>query len=319
MPNLLLDFERPLAELETKIEELRSFGSEKGIDLSAEIQTLENKATNLKKTIYDNLTPWQRVLIARHPERPTTLDYIKNLFEDFIELHGDRHFGDDPAVVGGIARFHGQPVTVIGQVKGKDTKENIARNFGYAHPEGNRKALRLMEQAEKFGRPVFTFVDTPGAYCGIGAEERGQAEAIARNLFRMTTLRVPVIATVTSEGGSGGALALAVGDRVMMLENAIYSISTPETYASILWKDTSRASEAAADMKMTSGDLLSLKVIDEVIPEPLGGAHRDHREVFKILDKQLQKAFNALRKIPIEILLENRYAKFRGIGHYISG
>lgn len=319
MPNALLDFEKPLAELEAKIEELRKFGADKGIDLSDEIETLEKKAENLKNSIYGNLTAWQRVQIARHPERPVASDYIKNLFEEFIELHGDRHYGDDPAVMGGIARFHGQPVTVIGTVKGKDTKENIARNFGYAHPEGYRKTIRLMEQAEKFGRPVLTFVDTPGAYCGIGAEERGQAEAIARNLFRMTTLRTPVIATVIGEGGSGGALAIAVGDRVMMLENAVYSISTPETYSSILWKDTGRAAEAAEAMKMTSKDLTDLGVIDEIIPEPMGGAHKNYKEIFKNTDKYLQKALKELQKISLENLLEKRYAKFRGIGQYVSG
>lgn len=319
MPSTLLDFEKPLAELETKIEELRKFGSEKGIDLSDEIETLENKALKLKKSIYGNLTAWQRVQIARHADRPTSADFIKNIFADFIELHGDRHFGDDPAVMGGIALFHGRPVTVIGHVKGKDTKENIYRNFGYAHPEGNRKAYRLMELAEKFGRPVITFVDTPGAYCGIGAEERGQAETIARNLFRMMTLKVPVIATVIGEGGSGGALAMAVGDHVMMLENAVYSISSPEAYASILWKDAGRASEAAAAMKMTSKDLLELGVIDEVVPEPLGGAHKNPKEIFRNTDKYLQKTLTALLKVPTGELLDKRYAKFRGIGQFVSG
>lgn len=319
MSNSLLEFEKPLAELEAKIEELRKFGSEKGIDLSDEIGTLENKAANLKKDIYGKLTAWQRVQIARHPERPTSVDYIKNLFEDFIELHGDRHFGDDQAVMGGIARFHGQPVTVIGTVKGRDTKENIARNFGYAHPEGYRKALRLMEQAEKFGRPVLTFVDTPGAYCGIGAEERGEAEAIAQNLFRMTTLKVPIIATIIGEGGSGGALAIAVGDRVMLLENAVYAISAPETYANILWKDPSRAPEAAEAMKMTAKDLLALAVIDDIIPEPLGGAHKNYKEAFKNTDKYLLKALKELQKMSQDELLAARYAKFRGIGQYVSG
>lgn len=319
MSNILLDFEKPLVELETKIEELRSFGAERGIDLSDEIETLVNKATTLKKSIYGNLTAWQRVQIARHPERPTTIDYIKNLFEEFIEMHGDRHYGDDPAVMGGIARFHGQPVTVIGLVKGKGTKENIARNFGYAHPEGYRKALRLMEQAEKFGRPVLTFVDTPGAYCGIGAEERGVAEAIARNLFRMTTLRVPVIATVIGEGGSGGALAIAVGDRVLLLENAVYSVSAPETCASILWKDTSRAAEAAEAMKMTASDLMELAVIDDVIPEPLGGAHKNPKEIFRNTDKYLHKVLKELQKMSQDDLLAKRYAKFRGIGQFVSG
>jgi acetyl-CoA carboxylase carboxyl transferase subunit alpha len=319
MPNILLEFEKPLIELEAKIEELVKFGKDKGIDLSEEIKTLQTKAENLKKEIYGNLTPWQRITIARHPERPGAVDYIKMLFEGFIELHGDRFYGDDPAIIGGIAKFHGQPVTIIGNVKGKDTKENLACNFGYAHPEGYRKALRLMEQAEKFGRPIFTFIDTPGAFCGIGAEERGEAWAIAENLTRMATLKVPVICTITGEGGSGGALAIAVGDHIMMLENAVYSVSTPETFATILWKDMSRAQDAAAVMKGTAKDLAELGVIDEIIAEPLGGAHKNHQETAKILDKSLLKALNALKKIPVEQLPKKRQEKFRGIGQFISG
>ena len=319
MANNLLDFEKPLVELETKIEELKNFSREKGIDLSNEVKTLQSKAENLKREIYANLSPWQRISLARHPERPGTIDFIKLLFEGFIEMHGDRYYGDDPAVIGGIARFNGQPVTVIGNVKGKDTKDNIARNFGYAHPEGYRKALRLMEQAEKFGRPVLTFVDTPGAYCGIGAEERGQAWAIARNLTRMMTLSVPIIATIMGEGGSGGALAIAVGDHLAMLENAVYSISTPETFASILWKDSTKASDAAALMKMTARDLEEMVVIDEVIPEPLGGAHKNPQEVAKVLGKSLQKALVSLKKLSNDKLLEKRYERFRGIGQFISG
>lgn len=319
MPNVLLDFEKPLVELEAKIEELIRFGSEKGIDLTEEIKTLQTKAENLKKDIYGNLTPWQRITIARHPERPGAVDYIKMLFEDFIELHGDRHYGDDPAVIGGIARFHGVPVTIIGTVKGKDTKENIACNFGYAHPEGYRKALRLMEQAEKFGRPVLTFVDTPGAYCGIGAEERGEAWAIAENLTRMAMLKVPVICTITGEGGSGGALAIAVGDHIIMLENAVYSVTTPEAFATILWKDISRAQDAAGVMKGTARDLADFGVIDEIIAEPLGGAHKNYQEMAKSLDKSLWKTLNNLKKIPVDQLLQKRQEKFRGIGQYISG
>lgn len=319
MPNILLEFEKPLIELEAKIDELTRFSNEKGIDLSAEIKTLQNKAETLKKEIYGNLSPWKRVAIARHPERPGTLDYIKYIFEDFMELYGDRSYGDDPAIIGGIARFKGQPVTIIGHVKGKDTKENIARNFGYAHPEGNRKAIRLMEQAEKFGRPIFTFIDTPGAYCGIGAEERGQAQAIAVNLTRMITLAVPIIVTVVGEGASGGALAIGVGDHVAILENAVYSIITPEGYASILWKDTTRAQEAAAAMKMTAPDLEQLGVIDEIIPEPLGGAHKNPQEAAKLLCKSMQKTLAALQKIPPEKLLEKRYEKFRSIGQFVSG
>jgi len=319
MPNILLDFEKPLIELQVKIEELIEFSTEKEIDLSDEIKTLQTKADKLKKEIYGNLTPWQRITIARHPGRPGTIDYIKMLFDEFIELHGDRFYGDDSAVIGGLAKFHGQPVTVIGNVKGKDTKENIACNFGYAHPEGYRKALRLMKQAEKFRRPIFTFIDTPGAYCGIGAEERGEAWAIAENLTRMVTLKVPVICTVTGEGGSGGALAIAVGDHIMMLENAVYSVSTPETFATILWKDMSRAQDAAAVMKGTAKDLAELGVIDEIIAEPLGGAHKNHQEMARILDKSLLSALNALLKIPFDQLSNNRQEKFRGIGQYISG
>lgn len=319
MPNILLDFEKPLTELEVKIEELVKFSTDKGIDLTDEIKTLQAKAATLKKEIYGNLTPWQRITIARHPERPGVIDYISMLFEEFIEMHGDRFYGDDPAVIGGIAKFHGQPVTVIGNVKGKDTKENIARNFGYAHPEGYRKALRLMKQAEKFGRPIFTFIDTPGAYCGIGAEERGEAWAIAENLMRMATLKVPIMCTITGEGGSGGALAIAVGDHIIMLENAVYSVSTPETFATILWKDISRAQDAAAVMKGTAKDLAELGVIDEIVPEPLGGAHKNHLEMAKILDKSLLKALNALIKIPVDQLPNKRLEKFRGIGQFISG
>ncbi len=319
MPSLLLDFEKPLIELEAKIEELKKFSKDKGIDLSGEINTLQAKAETLKRDIYGNLTPWQRVLIARHPERPGTVDYIKAMFEDFIELHGDRYFGDDPAVIGGIARFHGQPVTVVGHVKGKGTKENLAKNFGMPHPEGNRKALRLMDQAAKFHRPVFAFVDTPGAYCGIGAEERGQAQAIATNLTRMMTLEVPVLVTVIGEGGSGGALAIAVGDYTIMLENAVYAISSPEVFASILWKDPTKAQDAAAIMKMTARDLEELGIIDEIIPEPLGGAHKNPPEMARNLAKSLQKALLSLKKQPVNRLLEKRYEKFRSIGQFVSG
>lgn len=319
MGNLLLDFEKPLIELETKIDELRNFSKEKEIDLSKEIKTLQAKAESLKIDIYGNLKPWQRVLIARHPERPGTIEYIKMIFDGFLELHGDRYFGDDPAMVGGIAKFYGQPVTVLGTVKGKGTKESIARNFGMPHPEGYRKALRLMEQAEKFGRPVFTFIDTAGAYCGIGAEERGEAQAIAANLARMMTLSVPVIVTVIGEGGSGGALAIAIGDQIAMLENAWYSVSSPEAFSLILWKDPGKAQEAAAMMKMTAQDLVSLGVIDEIIAEPLGGAHKNPQEMAKMLSKSLQKSLNSIKKQPVEKILEKRYEKFRSIGKLISG
>lgn len=319
MPNILLDFEKPLLELETKIEELQAFSKEKGIDLSEEIITLQKKAENLKANIYGSLTPWQRVMIARHPERPGTIDYIKMIFEGFMELHGDRFYGDDPAIIGGIAKFRGQPVTVIGHAKGKDTKENLVRNFGMPHPEGYRKTLRLMEQAEKFNRPIITFVDTPGAYPGIGAEERGEAQAIAASLTRMMTLAVPVIVTVIGEGGSGGALAIAVGDHISMLENSVYSISTPEAFASILWKDAAKAQDAAAIMKMTAQDLASLGIIDQVISEPMGGAHKNPQETAKTLAGSLENALKALKEQPIDLVLEKRYEKFRSIGQFISG
>lgn len=315
----ILEFEKPIIELENKIAEFRAFSAEKEIDLTSEIEKLEQKAESLKKSVYGNMSPWQKVLIARHPERPTSLDLIKLIFDDFTELHGDRTYGDDQAVIGGLARFNGRPVTVIGHQKGKDTKDNIARNFGYAHPEGFRKALRLMEQAEKFGRPVFSFIDTPGAYPGVGAEERGQSEAIAYNLYRMSQLKVPIIATVIGEGGSGGALALGVGNRVLLLQHAVYSIATPETFSSILWKASDRASEAAQVMKITALDLLGLKVIDEIIEEPLGGAHKDPSQMAQNMKPYLEKALGELDQLSVEDLLEQRYAKFRGIGQVVSG
>ncbi|MEG6616493.1 acetyl-CoA carboxylase carboxyltransferase subunit alpha [Peptococcaceae bacterium 1198_IL3148] len=310
----LLEFEKPIIELETKIEELKTFAEEKDIDLGSEINKLETRAEELKKSIYSNLTPWQRVQIARHPERPNTLDYIKYMITDFIELHGDRLYGDDPAMIGGIGRFDGQSVTVIGHVKGKDTKQNVARNFGMAHPEGYRKALRLMKQAEKFKRPVLCFVDTPGAYCGMGAEERGQGEAIARALMEMSALKVPLISVVIGEGGSGGALAISVSDRIMMQEHAVFSVSTPEACASILWKDGTKANEAAAALKITAQDLLALKVIDDVIVEPLGGAHREPENAAKLIKETIKNNLNELRQYPLEALLQKRYQKFRTIG-----
>ncbi len=310
----LLEFEKPIVELETKIAELKAFSEEKGIDLSSEINTLDAKAKELKESIYGNLIPWQKVLIARHPERPNTLDYIKLLITDFMELHGDRLYGDDPAVVGGIGRFAGRPVTVIGHVKGKDTKENIARNFGMAHPEGYRKALRLMKQAEKFNRPVLCFVDTPGAYCGMGAEERGQGEAIARSLMEMSRIRVPLVTVVIGEGGSGGALAIAAADRILMQQYAVFSVSTPEACASILWKDGSKAKEAAEALNLTAQDLLRFKVIDEIIEEPLGGAHRDMHQAAKNIAESISKHLNELSQTPVDTLMENRYLKFRSVG-----
>jgi len=310
----VLDFERPLVELENKIAELTSFSREKNLDLSEEIEHLEKRAEELKRSIFASLTPWQKVQLARHPDRPNTEDYVRMLFEDFIELHGDRYYGDDPAVLGGIGRFVEMAVTVIGHRKGRDTKENVSRNFGMAHPEGLRKALRLIRQAEKFGRPVISFIDTPGAHCGIGAEERGQSQAIAQNLLGMSALRVPIIVVVIGEGGSGGALALGVGDKILMQEHAIFSVISPEGCASILWKDASRAQEAAEALKLTAQDLAALGIVDEVIPEPLGGAHRDPKGAAALVREKLIRHLEALRGMPPEDLVRLRCAKFRNMG-----
>ncbi|MEW6698371.1 MAG: acetyl-CoA carboxylase carboxyltransferase subunit alpha [Bacillota bacterium] len=309
-----LDFERPLLELEAKIEELKRFTKEKGIDFSDEIVLLEKKSRDMKESIYSNLNPWQKVQIARHAARPNTLDYCKALFTDFLELHGDRVYGDDPAVLGGIARYKGMPVTVIGHLKGHDTKENVQRNFGMAHPEGFRKALRLMQQAEKFGRPVICFIDTAGAYCGMGAEERGQGEAIARNLMVMSALKTPVISVVIGEGGSGGALALGVANKILMQEHAIFSVSSPEAAASILWKDGTKAKEAAEALNLTAQDLLRLGVIDEIVPEPLGGAHSDLTAAYRFVDHALERNLKELLEQSLDELVEARYAKFRAMG-----
>ncbi|AVX30286.1 acetyl-CoA carboxylase carboxyl transferase subunit alpha [Carboxydocella thermautotrophica] len=315
----LLEFEKPLLELENKIAELRKFSQEKGIDLSREIATLEEKARQLSQEIYTNLTPWQKVQIARHPQRPTTLDYINLIFDDFIELHGDRNFADDAALVGGIALLEGRPVTVLGHQKGRDTRENIARNFGMPHPEGYRKAIRLMEQAQRFKRPIITFIDTPGAFCGIGAEERGQGEAIARALYAMAGLSVPLLAVVIGEGGSGGALALGLGNKVYMLEYSVYSVISPEGFAAILWKDGSQAPRAAETMKLTAQDLLQLGVIDGIIPEPLAGAHRDHEFTASKVKEQLLQGLQELAGQTGEQLMEQRYQRFRRIGSFQEG
>lgn len=271
MLNGVLEFEKPLAELERKIQELRSFSKDKGIDLSEEISTLEKKANSMKKEIYANLSPWEKIQLARHPQRPSSLDYIKLIFDDFVELHGDRLYGDDKSIIGGLASLEGKTITFLGYQKGRDTKDNIIRNFGMPHPEGYRKGLRLMKQAEKFGRPIVCLIDTPGAYPGIAAEERGQGEAIARNLLEMSLLKVPIIAVIIGEGGSGGALALGIGDKIAMLEHSVYSVSSPETCAAILWRDASKAQEAASTLRLTAQNLKALGVIDEIIPEPLGG------------------------------------------------
>jgi len=315
-----LDFERPLMELERQIEELKRVSGGGGgdggnaTDVGREIGALETKLAGLRAEIYRNLTPMQRVQVARHPRRPYTLDYLRMLFADFVELHGDRLFRDDPAMVGGWARLDGTTVMVIGHQKGRDTKDNLRRNFGMAHPEGYRKALRLMQLAEKFGAPVITLVDTPGAYPGLGAEERGQAEAIARNLIEMATLRTPIITAVIGEGGSGGALAVGLADRVLMFENSVYSVISPEGCAAILWKDSSQRERAAEALKITAEDLLQLGVIDEIIPEPPGGAHSDPDTAAAALGDALRRHLRLLRKTIVDKLLKRREEKYLSMG-----
>ncbi|NPV79283.1 MAG: acetyl-CoA carboxylase carboxyltransferase subunit alpha [Firmicutes bacterium] len=311
-----LDFEKPLVELEGRIQELKSFSKERQIDLSGEIATLERKAEALRQEIYNNLSPWQRVQLARHPGRPTTLDYISRILDDFIELHGDRCFRDDKSIVAGIGRLAGRPITVIGTQKGRDTKENLARNFGSPHPEGYRKALRFMKQAEKFGRPIVCFIDVVGAYPGIEAEERGQGVIIAANLYEMMGLEVPIIAVVTGEGGSGGALAIGVADRLIMLQNAYFSVISPEGCAAILWKDASRAKDAAEALKLTAADLKNLGIADEVLPEPLGAAHKDPGAMAGSIKACLIRHLSDLVSIPPKRLVEKRYQKYRMIGVY---
>jgi acetyl-CoA carboxylase carboxyl transferase subunit alpha len=311
-----LDFERPIHELEKKIAELKSFMEEKDIDLTDEIQRLEEKLSRLENSTYSEMKPWDRVQIARHAERPTTLDYISYLFTDFIELHGDRLFGDDEAIVGGVAFYKGLPVTVIGHQRGKDTKENLRRNFGMPHPEGYRKALRLMKQAEKFNRPIICFIDTKGAFPGKAAEERGQSEAIARNLVEMAGLTVPVICIVIGEGGSGGALALGVGNYVHMLENSTYSVISPEGAAAILWKDASLAKKAAESMRITAPDLKELGIIDEIIEEVKGGAHKDPKRQAEEIDSVLESSLNNLLSMSQDELIEQRYEKYKNIGQF---
>lgn len=309
-----LDFEKPIVELEKKIRELRGFISDKKIDLSSEVKRLEEKLEHLKKDTYGKLTAWQRVQIARHPNRPYSLDYVNMIMSDFIELHGDRSFADDKAMVCGLAKLDNQKIMVIGHQKGRDTKENLKRNFGCAHPEGYRKALRIMQLAEKFNLPIVIFIDTPGAYPGIGAEERGQAQAIALNLREMTHIAVPIIAIVIGEGGSGGALGIGVADRVCVLENAYYSVISPEGCAAILWKNGSKAPEAAEVLKLTAQDLLKMGIIDEVVAEPLGGAHRDPQKMAQTLKETINRNLKVLNALDREELLRLRYEKFRGIG-----
>jgi acetyl-CoA carboxylase carboxyl transferase subunit alpha len=318
-----LEFERPIEELETKIDELKRISDGKDIDISGEIKKLDKKVRDLRSDIFSSLTPWQKTLIARHPDRPYTLDYVNMITDDFVELHGDRSFSDDPAIVTGFAKIRGIPVMIAGHQKGRGTKERISRNFGQPHPEGYRKSLRLMRLAEKFKRPVITFVDTPGAYPGIGAEERGQAEAIALNLMEMSRLKVPIISVVIGEGGSGGALALSVSDRLFMLEHATYSVISPEGCAAILWKKngdlgTEDFSKAADALKLTAQNLLNFKIIDGIIPEPLGGAHRDPEVMGKNIAECLVAAIEELGTKPPGKLIEERYRRFRKIGSFID-
>jgi acetyl-CoA carboxylase carboxyl transferase subunit alpha len=312
----LLEFEKPIAELERELDKIRSKAASQNIDMSDEIAKIESKLAETRQQIYDNLTPWQRVQIARHTQRPFMLDYLAHAFSDFCELHGDRRIGDDHAMPGGFATIGGKRVVVVGHQKGRDTKENLKRNFGSAHPEGYRKALRLMKLAEKFGLPVITLIDTPGAYPGIGAEERNIAEAIAFNLREMMLLKVPVIAIVLGEGGSGGALGIGVADRVLMMENAYYSVISPEGCAAILWKHRKHAPEAAEAMKLAAPDLQKLGLIDGFIPEPTGGAHHDHAGTAKALREAILANLEELSKLSTEDLLEARYAKFRAFGEW---
>jgi len=316
MKQTFLDFEQPIAELQAKIDELRYVHEDSAVDISDEISRLQKKSQQLTKEIYGKLTAWQIAMVARHPQRPYTLDYVNSLFSDFRELHGDRSYADDAAIVGGLARFNGKPCMVIGHQKGRDTKEKIHRNFGMPRPEGYRKALRLMKLAEKFGLPLFTFVDTPGAYPGIGAEERGQSEAIGRNLFEMAGLRVPIVVTVVGEGGSGGALAIAVGDVTLMLQYSTYSVISPEGCASILWKSAEQAPEAAETLGITAPRLKQLGLVDKVIAEPPGGAHRDPAAMMVTLKKALTEALRALQEQPLDALLEAREDKILSYGKF---
>ena len=314
-----LDFERAIAEVEEQIENLRGLARERGLDVSTELRLLERKLHGLKQDTFRNLSPIERVQVARHPRRPYTLDYVEMIFTDWVELHGDRQFRDDASLVAGWARLDGEPVMVIGQQKGRDMKENLRRNFGMPHPEGYRKALRLMKLAEKFGRPVVTLIDTPGAYPGLGAEERGQAEAIARNLREMAALKVPTVAVVIGEGGSGGALAIGVADRVLMLENSVYSVISPEGCAAILWKDGAQREKAARAMKMTAEDLTDLGVVDDIVTEPAGGAHSDWEATGAALKEALGKHLAELRAASVEELRATRLQKYLGMGEWRSG
>jgi len=311
-----LDFESPIAELENKIEELRYVQSESAVDITDEIDQLDKKSLQLTKDIYASLTPWQITKIARHPERPYTLDYVQGIFTGFVELHGDRHFADDQSIVGGLARFNGNACMVIGHQKGRDTKERTLRNFGMTRPEGYRKALRLMKTAEKFKLPVFTFVDTPGAFPGLDAEERGQSEAIGRNIYEMAQLEVPIIATIIGEGGSGGALAIAVSDQALMLQYAVYSVISPEGCASILWKTSDKAQEAAEALGITAHRLKALGLVDKIVSEPVGGAHRDPRQMSAFLKRALGDAWRQVADLKTKELLDRRYERLQSYGRY---
>lgn len=311
-----LDFEQPIAELENKIEQLRQVQSDSTVDISDEIDQLSKKGQQLIKEIYSQLTPWQVTKIARHPDRPYTLDYVAHIFTHFVELHGDRHFADDLSIVGGLARLNDQPCMVIGHQKGRDTKERALRNFGMTKPEGYRKALRLMKLAEKFRLPVFTFVDTPGAYPGIDAEERGQSEAIGRNIYEMAQLQTPIITTIIGEGGSGGALAISVADQVLMLGYSVYSVISPEGCASILWKTAEKASEAAEALGIVPDRLKKLGLIDKIVPEPVGGAHRDSQQMAQVLKKALVEALKPISDLDNDQLLERRYQRIQAYGRF---
>jgi len=308
--------QREIDRLEKDVEDLRRLAGD--ADAEVEVERIRAQVAELRREFYSHLGPWQRAQIARHQQRPYTLDFLGLLFTDFIEIHGDRAFGDDPAIVAGLAKFHGRPVAVVGHQKGRDTKQRLARNFGQPKPEGYRKALRVMQLAAKFGRPIFTFIDTPGAYPGIDAEERGQGEAIARNLRELARLPVPIIVTITGEGGSGGALAIAIGDRVNIFENSFYSVISPEGCASIIWRDSSKAETAAVAMKITANDLKDLGIVDEIVPEPEGGAHTDHEAAARLFDEVLDRQLMILLNQPIRDLLQARYEKFRNMAQYFD-
>ncbi|OGU28311.1 MAG: acetyl-CoA carboxylase carboxyltransferase subunit alpha [Ignavibacteria bacterium GWA2_35_9] len=316
MAKNILDFEKPIVELEAKLEEMRKFSGD--LDIGKEIQKIEDKVRQLKETLYKDLTRWQRVQLARHPDRPFTLDYIYEMTSNFIELHGDRNYKDDKAIVGGLAQLDEYKIVIVGHQKGRDTKSNLFRNFGMPNPEGYRKALRLMKLAEKFNRPVVTLIDTPGAYPGVEAEERGQAEAIARNLFEMSRLKVPIIVVIIGEGASGGALGIGLGDRILMLENCWYSVISPESCSSILWRSWDYKEQAAEALKLTAPDLLEQEIVDRIIPEPMGGAHKNHKEAAAILKNALKEELSQLIKIKPEKLVETRREKFGKMGEFIE-